>query len=509
MIGIYLIFVSDTPLLVNLPSDEDIQEYIDQEEARQDEIDAAIEAFQDDVDRLENLYLNLDQELTDYYDSLTLAEQVEYDAFLEKQASFERLFDYNLEHTFIVDYTEESYQELIEHMEDYNQIYGTYKSNHYVNVDVTYIEDGTILSIPDVGLRSKGNIYSRTLPIDGNGNYQPIHFVLKFNETFDYMYGTTAYQALKEREVFNLEKLIFKWNRNWDQTNMNEVYAYEMFRLGGVILPHANVTEVIIRIDGEVVESNLYTVIESYDEEFVRKSFEDPLEKDQGNLYKAIWGGTIEELSYSDIDTGRLGIREWETNYRPEIGLETNDDVPFYGDIITFSQYLNSENLYERKAYIDQYMDVDSWMRAMAMNVLLGNPDDYRGNANNSYYYFDLDGVFHYVPFDYDHSLGTGWDGSPQFINYTIGNDIYDWGYPSGNPHSIPLWDHVIVFDDYKELYEQYLFEFIDSGLFSSETYQSYYNVFESIYGDRYNFNYDKQWYFDGKIEAVLDDLNK
>ncbi len=426
---------------------------------------------------------------------------------LKNQSMYEDLFDLSKEHVFVFEIQSDTLQNMTDDMNLYHEQFGNYKSNQYYNIDVSYFCDDELEYIEDVAIRSKGNDFSRRTPLDGEGNYRPIHYVMKFNETFDLIDGTEDYIDLKTREVFDLENLVFKWNKNGDQTNISELYAYEMFRLAGVDIPRVTLAEVIIKENGVVIDSRLYTVIEAYDEEYIRRSIENYDEKPVGDLYKAIWSGTLEPIGIDEINTWRLGIRDWTISYRPTYSLQTNTDNPNYMTLINFTSNLNDTNLASRKAFIESSFDVDSWLRSMAMNVLLGNPDDYRGNGNNTYYYFGLDGVMQYIPFDYDHCLGQGWNGDPQFTNYSIGNDIYEWGFPDWAWFSTPLWDNIIVYDEYKVLYEDYLEEFINSGLFSHSMFTSYYEQARSIYGDRYSFNNNNKWYFDQKIEAVLEDL--
>jgi len=156
---------------------------------------------------------------------------------------------------------------------------------------------------------------------------------------------------------------------------------------------------------------------------------------------------------------------------------------------------------------MQEHFNIDSFLRAMAMNVLLGNPDDYRGNGNNMYYYFDQTEFMTYLPFDYDNSMGSGWDGAPAFINRTIDNDIYEWGWFDWNTFEIPLWTNLMEHEQYRIQYENYLEEFITSGLFSNASYRALFDQADALYGDYYDMYYDKTSYIDDKIDAVLEDL--
>ena len=228
--------------------------------------------------------------------------------------------------------------------------------------------------------------------------------------------------------------------------------------------------------------------------------------KEVGDLYKVSWPGTLEPINNMSL----VGIRDWEINYRPVYGLETNTDNPDYTQLIDITHYLDTASLASRQLYIERYINVDNLIRALAISVYLGNPDDYRGNANNYYLYFDEDGVMTYIPFDFDHSLGQGWDGSPVFINYSLDNDIYIWegdGF-SSYTRNIPLVDNILLdYEEYQILYEDYLESFIDTGVFSYESFSELFDVAEALYGDEFTMSNNKEYYITTKINRVLNDV--
>lgn len=492
--------ITDENLFYKTPSQIDVIEAILFEREQQDQIDQ----LKDEA--LEEYYARLLEE-----EQERLAEEEEQENLYtlgnrDKEQDYQDLFNPNIKHSFTVDFTQAEWDGLINDMESYNNMWGNYRSNNYRKVSVTYQADNEEFVIPDVGIRSKGNVFSRYPPVNGNGDVIPIHYVLKFNETFDTVEGTEAYHLLKTREVFDLEKLAFKWNRNGDKTYLSEVYSMQVFRDAGVPAPNMSLTKFVIRVDGVVEMEQLYTVQEVIDEEFTRRNFEDDPSGIVGDLYKVIWPGTLEPI----YDTSKVGVRDWRMNFRPTYGLESNDDNPDYSQLIDFTFDLDIANLTDRRAYIDESIAVDNLIRAFAASIFLGNPDDYRGNANNYYIYFDLDGVFHYIPYDFDHSLGQGWDGSPVFTNYTLDNDIYIWegdGF-SSNTRNIPLIDNILLdYVAFQLLYEHYLEQFITDGIFSYEGFSELFDISEALYGDEFYMENDKQYYIETKIQNVLDDI--
>jgi len=431
-----------------------------------------------------------------------LAEQRELERQLQED-EYNDLFDHNIKHTFEIEFSNAEWEGLVDDMYQYNLKYGTYKSNNYRRVNIKYIKDDEEYYIKDVGIRSKGNIFSRRLPIDSNEEPREIHYMLKFNETFDYSPISVKYQELKTREVFNLEQLLLKWNNQNDYSYTNEVYSYELFKEAGVILPKASYAEIVIKIDGEEKLRSLYNIFEHYDEEFIRRYFQEERKNEVGNLYKGSWSATLDPITEDYL----VGVRQWERNIRPVYSKETNKLDKDYSQIIRFSEKINQSNPFEQLFYMEKYFNTESFMKAMALNVLLGNPDDYRGNGNNYYYYFDENDYMTYIPFDYDNSMGSGWTGEPAFIDYTVGNDIYTWGKFDWNPFGIPLWENLIKHEKYQIMYEDYLMEYIESGLFSEESYMELQESAYNLYGKDHFVVYDKDVYITNKIKEVTEDV--
>jgi spore coat protein CotH len=469
---ITLELTSEESLLMQLPSNEDITEILlDKQEQEQEVSNPVAEA-----DQISKREIQI--------------------------ADYQELFSNQVRHTFIIEFEQTEWDGLINDMEAYNEQYGSYRSNNYRNVTVTYVDDDTTKVINDVGFRSKGNVYSRRLPIDNQGNPREIHFMLKFNETFDIPEGIPAYDALKTREVFDIEQLLFKWNNQYDPSYSNEVYSYEMFDRIGVPIPEASYAEVRIVIDGETELVSFYNIFEHYDEEFVRKTLQDEPTKVVGDLFKGSWSGDFDPIYNASL----YGVRDWESNSRPIYSKETNKDDPDFSNLVLFTLGLSKRDLDDRKTFIEENFNVDSFIRAMAMNVLLGNPDDYRGNTNNYYFYFDESDYMTYIPFDYDNSLGSGWNGDPAFIDYTLGNDIYDWGQFEWTPEPT-LWDNIIYYEEYQILYEDYLMQFINDGTYSVNSYNALFITTKSLYDDEFVFYNNKAEFINEKIEVVTEQV--
>ena len=106
----------------------------------------------------------------------------------------------------------------------------------------------------------------------------------------------------------------------------------------------------------------------------------------------------------------------------------------------------------ELKNYLEEHMDVDLFLRYLAVNVAVGMWDDYWVNANNYYFYFDANHRFYFVPYDYDNTLGT-----TKPINGMQNSGTQDplhWGSREGDRL---LVRKVLSVPLYEDTYKQYL----------------------------------------------------
>ena len=80
-----------------------------------------------------------------------IKKQLEKNQDRKQGDDFDQLFDMSVKHTFIIEFTTDEWDGLIDDMQSYYDEFGSYKSNNYRNVTVTYIADDEIFTIENVG----------------------------------------------------------------------------------------------------------------------------------------------------------------------------------------------------------------------------------------------------------------------------------------------------------------------------------------------------------------------
>jgi len=392
----------------------------------------------------------------------------------------QKLFSHDTISEMEIHITQSEWDGLLSDM-DANEKTGNYRKVRFVYRGIAGDE-----ILDEVGFRTRGNT-TRVRPEDSEGNYHRAHFKLKFDKTFDLVKGTTEYDALNDRRFKKNREINLKWNRGDDATQIRELYSYDFLNRVGVYAPKTGATRLYIKIgENSRVYFGVYTIIESIDKTFLKKRY--GADGNDGNLYKCLWqqyGPAT--LKYDSVSaSGAVGVKDWKINYRPSYDRQINDDVlDNYADIKSFSQNITNLSGSALKTYLDANFEVDRFLRWIAANMLLGMPDDYWSMGNNYYLYFNNAGKIEFLPYDYDHGLGGGWNGGvAEEGDYgpIMNANIYNWFYnaPGSGYNERPLMK-VLDIPEYKTAYTNYLKAFIDptTGIFSFADFKAKY---EKIY---------------------------
>ncbi len=219
----------------------------------------------------------------------------------------------------------------------------------FINVTCTVVFNGETWK--DVALRYKGNSSfnipgvktSFKLDLNEFGVDQTIHGIKKFN--------------------FN--------NGFKDPTMLRECLSLEMYRNAGVVAPRCAYARINYdRGDGQGSQYwGLFTNIEQVDKTFLEDRFTAAF--DGGNLYKPDGPGA--DLSMFS-----------QTTYEKK----TNETAADYTDIIALIDSLKMLNdPASIKANLEPVLNVDSFIRFLAINNILTSWDSYAGTGHNYYLY--------------------------------------------------------------------------------------------------------------------------
>jgi spore coat protein H len=445
------------------------------------------------------------------------------------------IFDDTIPHEFIIEISQEEWEGITQDMLDYAEQFPLdlfysgdgreYRTDKYRKADFIYRRsDGTEVKLTQVGIRSRGN-ESRRLPYE-NGRYYKSHFKVKFDETFDMPADDPATVAQGKRRFAGLKALNFKWSRynTWDtyanKSKINELFSFLLLGEIGVNSPRMSMGTLKFRIAGKEVNYGLYGIVEPVDKPFLKRRYG----VSDGDLYKCLYleltGGP--DLTEKSLEGDNVGVKNTDTNYRPQYDLQTNETTSDHSALKDFVHQLNTLEGQQFVDYMDAYFDVESFIRYLAMGIYINNLDDYRFLANNYYLFFNTKGKTEFIPYDFDISLGTNWHGDLGYDEF-INEDIFSTkllpalGWGDNSPH--PLVDKVLAVDKYRQQYVSYLkvYALTANKRFLFSQYQAKFDQVFALYGDKTTNDtedpdpmglqgYEQKYFFD-KTKNVLDQL--
>lgn len=334
----------------------------------------------------------------------------------------------------------------------WNQLLSNYDMNpnneEYIAGDFSFNKDGETTSFDSIGIRIRGNT-SRRRPEGVTGemhnptapDWHHASFSIKLNK------------FIKGQKIQGVEKINLKWFKD-DGMYVREVYCYDLFEKFGVwTAPQSSYCRLNIKIreDSKQVYYGVYQLVEPVDEEYL-KNRTTKLADTKGNLWKANYGADL-----VNTDKSRMGLENvtLTSTYTPVYDLKTNEDNLEVAktQLVEFMSSFKNKSGDEFQQWLVTRMDVELFLKTYAVNVICGMWDDYWGNSNNFYFYFDSAGKFYFIPYDYDNTLGTS-----LLIKDSGRQDVLNWGKSSNN-----LVKKIITIPEYLNLYKSYLKMLIDS----------------------------------------------
>ena len=332
-------------------------------------------------------------------------------------------------------------------------------NEEYIKGDFSFIKDGKIISLTDVGLRIRGNT-SRRRP---EGTTGEVHSAT--NPTWHHSSFALSFKKfVKGQKMNGAEKINLKWFKD-DANYVREVYCYDLFERFGVwTAPQSSYCRLNIKIkeDKDTVYYGVYQLVEQIDKEYIKNRPGKYADSD-GNLWKANWGANFKYTDKNQMGIENITLTE---NYTPVYDLKTNETQleAAKTQLAEFISNLNNKSGTDFKTWISQKMDVELFLKTYAVNVMCGMWDDYWVNKNNFYFYFDSSDKFYFIPYDYDNTLGTS-----SILRDAGRQDVLNWGNST-----YPLVQKIINIPEYRAFYTQQIKDLCSSN-------NNYFHVDKSI----------------------------
>lgn len=224
-----------------------------------------------------------------------------------------------------------------------------------------------------------------------------------------------------------------------DPSKSLEALAYSIYRAAGVPAPRTAFAEVTLTVAGKYDQEHvgLYTLIEGVDKNFLKLNFKN----NTGLLMKP---ERIPGLVYLGEDWAR-----YKDTYLPKREA-TKDAIQ---RVIDFTKLVNATPDAQFNEEIASYLDVDAFLKLMAVTAIVANFDSFHGGHNYCLYLHPETSKFHFIPWDLDLALG-GFPmlGTPKQMDLSLTKPY------AGQSK---LADRLMANKEYAERYQQILKEVV------------------------------------------------
>jgi hypothetical protein len=255
-----------------------------------------------------------------------------------------------------------------------------------------------------------------------------------------------SFNAFSPGKTFHgLRKINFNGEHN-DPSIMRSALCWSRFQ--SMRMPASRTGYALLYINNTLF--GLFVNVEEIDEEFLQARFGSAA----GNLFKCLYKGEPAELTYRS--DGRYDLVGGGETYQ----LRTNEESNDFSDLAYFIDKLNNTHDTNFATEVESILNVELFVRWLAINTLCGSWDDYRYLANNYFLYNDqVENRFCFIPYDYDNTLGVDWIQR----NWAT-RDLNDW---DRHNHPRPLSKRILAVPRWRRMYNQYLADF-SAGPFST-----------------------------------------
>lgn len=278
----------------------------------------------------------------------------------------------------------------------------------------------------DVGIRYKGNSSLRTA-------YQQNIGKLPLRLDFDNFEDENP--LIEDQRFYGFKELSLSSNFQ-DKSLLHEKLASDLFENFGVAAPKTSFYEIYVdKGDGNgYVYFGLYTMVEVVFDTMLKNRFGN----ESGNCYKP------------DGDGAKFKSGTYSTEYFEKKTNETSDwsDIEALYNVLNSSLRTSDEEAW--KDDLEAIFDINGYLKYLAANTTMQNWDTYGLMTHNYFLYHDpSDDLIKWIPWDNNESLNNDKNNCLAFDFNTL------------NGGNWPLIEYIYDVQEYKNIYDAYIDEFI------------------------------------------------
>ncbi|MFN8430637.1 MAG: CotH kinase family protein [Spirosomataceae bacterium] len=256
----------------------------------------------------------------------------------------------------------------------------------------------------NVGFRLKGN---STLSSTWKSGVYKLPFRLKFDEFED------QYPEIKNQRLYGFKDLSFSAAVK-DNSLIREKVTADIFRMAGIPAAQTAFYKVYIDFGEGQKYCGIYTTVELIDDTMLKNQ----LGEDDGNIYKP-------ESTFSSFN-------------KDNFEKKNNEDAADWSDVQNTLAALNATNRTSDptawRTNLEKYMNMEHFVKWLAVNTTLVNWDTYGAMAHNHYLYNHSTQKLVWIPWDNNEALTSnarvnlnlsGVNNSWPLIKYVADDPVY------------------------------------------------------------------------------------
>ncbi|MBR5361843.1 MAG: carbohydrate-binding domain-containing protein [Oscillospiraceae bacterium] len=164
--------------------------------------------------------------------------------------------------------------------------------------------------------------------------------------------------------------------------------------------------------------------------------------RDDSVLYKAADFGSSYDCTFAqDMD-----LRNFEVKFGEDENLSHITEIVNAINRVTPQNY----------KFIEDIIDVPSWLKGFAVNAVLCNYDSYNGMMPHNFYVEYNEGKMYYIGWDYNLSLGNFMDNGAS-VNSDINTGMYQ-----ADEKRRPMLTKLLAVSEYKKMYDSYVMQIVN-----------------------------------------------
>ncbi|MCP9747304.1 CotH kinase family protein [Lacihabitans sp. CS3-21] len=276
----------------------------------------------------------------------------------------------------------------------------------------------------NVGFRLKGN---STLSSTWKSGIYKLPFRLKFDEFED------AHPEINDQRLYGFKELSFSAGVK-DNSLIREKVTADIFRMAGIPAAQTSFYKLYIDFGDGLKYCGIYAMVEVVDDTMLKTQ----LGEDAGNIYKP-------ESNFTSFS---------EATFEKKNNKTEADYSDVKGAITALNASNRTSDAAAWRTNLEKYMDMDQFVKWLAINTTLVNWDTYGGIAHNHYLYNHSKQKLIWIPWDNNEALT-----SQERVKLNLSGVASTW----------PLIKYVSEDQVYYAKYKAYVKEFNDNTFTTSK----------------------------------------